>query len=66
MGVCGVAEYRGPRSLLLRQVPEGGLDLVVRRREDLLEVLLRLAGQLELHVRDLLDEVLHGGADRVP
>mmetsp|Transcript_41016 Transcript_41016/g.105878 ORF Transcript_41016/g.105878 Transcript_41016/m.105878 type:complete len:413 (+) Transcript_41016:159-1397(+) len=53
-------------SLLLGHVPEGGDHLVMQRHEGLLEVLLRLAGHLELHVRDLLDNVLHVVVDGVP
>eukprot|EP00445_Apocalathium_hangoei_P033936 CAMPEP_0203958932 /NCGR_PEP_ID=MMETSP0359-20131031/90193_1 /ASSEMBLY_ACC=CAM_ASM_000338 /TAXON_ID=268821 /ORGANISM="Scrippsiella Hangoei, Strain SHTV-5" /LENGTH=98 /DNA_ID=CAMNT_0050892951 /DNA_START=50 /DNA_END=343 /DNA_ORIENTATION=- len=52
--------------LLLGHVPEGGDHLVMQRHEGFLEVLLRLAGHLELHVRNLLDNVLHVVVDGVP
>mmetsp|Transcript_117684 Transcript_117684/g.366628 ORF Transcript_117684/g.366628 Transcript_117684/m.366628 type:complete len:316 (-) Transcript_117684:1022-1969(-) len=54
------------RSLLLRQIPEGRQNLVVQGHKGPLEVLLGLPGQLKLHVRDLLDHVLHSIGNGVP
>merc|ERR1712099_57517 len=53
-------------SLVLCNVPECTDDFVIQGYEQLLVVLLWLPGHFELHVGDLLDDILHGIVDRVP
>mmetsp|Transcript_31231 Transcript_31231/g.92730 ORF Transcript_31231/g.92730 Transcript_31231/m.92730 type:complete len:665 (-) Transcript_31231:90-2084(-) len=52
--------------LLLGHVAERSQHLVVKGHKGLLVVLLGLTRHLELHVRDLLDHVLHVVVDGVP
>mmetsp|Transcript_7659 Transcript_7659/g.13558 ORF Transcript_7659/g.13558 Transcript_7659/m.13558 type:complete len:224 (-) Transcript_7659:194-865(-) len=55
-----------PDLLLLRQGPERSQDLIMKCHKSPLEMLLRLPREFKLHVRNLLDHVLHGNVDGVP
>merc|ERR1711920_128724 len=61
-----VLPCRSQRSPFFREAPESIHHFVVKRNEDLLEMLLGLPGQLELHVSDLDDILFEGIVNCTP
>merc|ERR1712150_150332 len=58
--------YHLPGSLLLRQRSECLDHFIVQTIEHLSIMFGWLPGQLELHISDLFDDVLHSIVDRIP